>query len=74
MTLKRRWNLAETDRGWYYKEEWVDKFLDSKGAFYKSNESQWCESYKENNKQRKLPKGFAKNCFKIVSLILPKTN
>ena len=47
MTLKRRWNLAETDRGSYYKEEWIDKFLDSKGAFYNSNESQWCESYNE---------------------------
>ena len=21
MPLKRRWNLAETDRGWYYKNE-----------------------------------------------------
>ena len=47
MPLKRRWNLAETDRGSYYKEEWIDKFLDSKGAFYNSNESQWCESYNE---------------------------
>ena len=44
MSLKRRWNLAETDRGSYYKEEWLDTFLDSKGAFYSSNESQWCES------------------------------
>ena len=74
MPLKRRWNLAETDRGSYYKEEWIDKFLDSKGAFYNSNESQWCESYNENNEQHQLPKGFANNCFKIVSLILPKTN
>ena len=49
MPLKRRWNLAETDRGSYYKEEWIDKFLDSKGAFYNSNESQWCESYNVNN-------------------------
>ena len=40
MPLKRRLNLAETDRGSYYKEEWIDKFLDSKGAFYNSNESQ----------------------------------
>ena len=47
MSLKRGWNLAETDRGSYYKEEWIDKFLDSKGAFYNSNESQWCESYNE---------------------------
>ena len=74
MPLKRRWNLAETDRGSYYKEEWIDKFLDSKGAFYNSNESQWCESYNENNEQHQLPKRFDNNCFKIVSLILPKTN
>ena len=31
--LKRRWSLAEIDRGSYYKEECIDKFLDSKGAF-----------------------------------------
>ena len=51
MSLKRRWNLAETDRRSYYQEEWIDKFLDSKGAFYNSNESHWCESYNENNEQ-----------------------
>ena len=33
MPLKRKENLAETDRGSYYKEEWIDKFLDSKGVF-----------------------------------------
>ena len=33
MPVKRRQNLAETDRGSYYKEEWLEKFLDSKGAF-----------------------------------------
>ena len=74
MPLKRRWNLAETDRGSYYKEEWIDKFLDSKGAFYNSNESQWCESYNENNEQHQLPKGFPNNCCKIVWLFFPKTN
>ena len=39
MPLKRRSNLAETNRGSYYKEEWMDKFLESKSAFYNSNES-----------------------------------
>ena len=39
--LKRRWNLAEADSGSYCKEEWIDKFLNSKGAFYNSNESKW---------------------------------
>ena len=43
MPIKRRWNLADTDWGWYYKEDWIDKFLDSKCAFYNTNESQWCE-------------------------------
>ena len=37
--LVRRQNLAETDRGSYYKEEWLEEFLDSKGAFYNGNES-----------------------------------
>ena len=39
MPVTRRQNLAETDRGSYYKEEWLEKFLDSKGAFYNDNES-----------------------------------
>ena len=30
--VKIRQNLAETDRGSYYKEERLQKFLDSKGA------------------------------------------
>ena len=33
MPVKRTQSLAETDRGSYYKEEWLEKFLDSKGAF-----------------------------------------
>ena len=40
MSLKRRLNLAETDRESHYKEERIDKFLDSKGAFYNGNECQ----------------------------------
>ena len=39
MPVKRRQNLAETDRGSYYKEEWLEEFLDSKGAFCNGNES-----------------------------------
>ena len=31
MPVKRRQNLAETGRGSYYKEEWLEEFLDSKG-------------------------------------------
>ena len=39
MPVKRRQNLAETDKGSYYKEECLEEFLDSKGAFYNVNES-----------------------------------
>ena len=52
MPVKRRQNLAETDRGSYYKEEWLEEFLDSKDAFYNGNESDNNdESYYENNEQ-----------------------
>ena len=50
MLIKRRQNLLETDKGSYYKEEWLEEFLDSKGAFYNGNESDDNdESYNENN-------------------------
>ena len=39
MLVKGRQNLAETDRGSYYKEEWLEEVLNSKGAFYNVNES-----------------------------------
>ena len=39
MPVKRRQNLAETDRGSYHKQECLEEFLDSKGAFYNGNES-----------------------------------
>ena len=36
MPEERRKNLAKTDRGSFYnQEEWVEEFLDDKGAFYK---------------------------------------
>ena len=38
MPVKRRQNLSETDRGSYYKEEWLEKFLDSEDAFYNGND------------------------------------
>ena len=43
--VKRRQNLAETDKGSYCKEEWLEEFFDSKGAFYNGNES-------DNNNER----------------------
>ena len=68
MLVKRRQNLPETDRGSYYKEEWWEEFLDSKGAFYNGNESDNDdESYIENNEYQQLPKGFANSFYKIVS-------
>ena len=39
MLVKRQQNLAETDRGSYYKEEWLEEYLDNKDAFYNGNES-----------------------------------
>ena len=38
MPVKRRQDLAETDKRSYYKEEWLEEFLDSKRAFYSGNE------------------------------------
>ena len=59
MPAKRRQNLAVTGRGSYYKEERLEEFLDSKGAFYNGNESDNDdESYHENNKQQQLREGF----------------
>ena len=57
LPVKRRQNLAETDRGSYYNiEEWLEEFLDSKGAFYNSNESDDSdnddENYNENNERQ----------------------
>ena len=52
MPVKRRQNLAETVKGSYYKEEWLEEFLDSKSAFYNGNESDNNdESCNENNEQ-----------------------
>ena len=54
MPVKRRQNLAET-RASYYKEERLEEFLDSKGAFYNVNESDNDdESYNRNNGQQQL--------------------
>ena len=60
MQVKRRQNLAETNKGPYYKEEWLAEFLDSKGAFYNGNEY----DNDENNEQQQLPEGFANTCYK----------
>ena len=52
MPLKRKQNLAETDKRSYYKEEWLEEFLDSKGVFYSGNEKDNNdESYNKNNEQ-----------------------
>ena len=76
MPVKRRQNLAETDRGSYSKEERLEYFLDSKGAFYNGNESDNDEeSYNENNGQQQLQECFANSCYKIVTpIFLQKLN
>ena len=52
MPVKRRQNWVETDRRSYYKEEWSEKLLASKGAFYNNNEcDNGDESYNESNEQ-----------------------
>ena len=66
MPVKRRQNLAETNRGSYCKEEWLEEILDNKSAFCNGNES----GNDENNEQQQLPEGFANSCYKIVSPIL----
>ena len=37
--IERKQNLVETDRGSYYKEEQLEEFFDSEGAFYNVNKS-----------------------------------
>ena len=73
-------NLAETDRGSHYKVECLEKFLDSKRAFYYGNESDNDDessimnrelNWEFNNEQKQLRKGSVNNsCYKIVQLIL----
>ena len=50
MPVKRRQNLAETDKGSYYKVERLQQLLDSKGALYNGNDSDNDnENYNGNN-------------------------
>ena len=49
MPEERRQNLAETNRGLFYnQEEWVEEFLDYKGAFYNGSESDDSDNDDEN--------------------------
>ena len=56
------------------KKEWLEEFLDGKGAFDNGSESDDSdnddENYNENNDQQQLPEGFANSCHIIVSPIL----
>ena len=70
MLVERRQNLAETGSGSYYKEEWLEKLLDSKSTSYNGNESDNDdESYNENNEQQQLPEGFANSCYKVSPIL-----
>ena len=71
MLVRRKQNLAETGKGSYYKEERLEEFLNSKGAFYNVNETDNDdESCNENNGQQQLLEGFDNSCYKIVTSIL----
>ena len=49
MLEERRQSLAETNRGSYCnQEEWMEEFLDDKGAFYNGSESDDCDNNDEN--------------------------
>ena len=49
MPKERSQNLAETDQRLYYnQEEWVEEFLDDKGAFYSGSESDDCNNDSDN--------------------------
>ena len=46
---ERKQNLAQTERGSYYnQEEWLEEFLDDKGAFYDVSESDDSENDGKN--------------------------
>ena len=46
---ERKQNLAQTERGSYYnQEEWLEEFLDDKGAFYDASESDDSENDGKN--------------------------
>ena len=46
MPWEKRQNLTETDRGSYYnQEEWLEEFLDDKGAFHNGSESDDSENH-----------------------------
>ena len=71
MPVKRRQNLTETGRESYYKEKWLEKLLDGKGAFYNGNQSDNDdESYNKNNKQQQLSKDCSNSCYKILSSLI----
>ena len=54
MPEERIQNLAETDRGLYYnQEEWLEEFLDDKGAFYNGIESDDSDNDDENYNENK---------------------
>ena len=38
LPVKRRQSLAEANKGSYYKEQWLEEFLNSNGAFNNGNE------------------------------------
>ena len=61
MPKERRQNLAETDRGSYYKqEEWLEAFLDNKSAFPDGSESDYSDNDDENYNEN--TEAFVRRC------------
>ena len=59
MSVKRKQNLAETDKGSYYnKGKWSEEFLDGKDAFHNGSENDDID----NDEQQQLYEGFANSC------------
>ena len=58
----------------YNKAEWLERFLDGKGAFYNGSESDDSDNddgnYNKNNDRQQLSECFANSCHIIVSPIL----
>ena len=57
MPVKTRQNLPETGKGSSQKEEWLEEFLDSKGAFCNGNESDNNDESHNENKEAAATRG-----------------
>ena len=64
MSEERRQNLAKRDRGSYYnQEEWLEEFLDDKGAFCSGSESDDGDNDDENYNENMACNFIKSRCF-----------